>query len=179
MILHDAQQVRAGIGLHTLQNDVIGIILLIGLSDVGVVDLPAAQLLLQHFHGVLRIHIDRVVDLHLQNEVSSAAQIKTEVDVIGHRREQALTGELVRNPKNAEHENQQYSENEPELPEKRLVHMKTDCHPERVLGAKDLCSPPPTLTSLHLPLSSPTSPRPWLLPPANCPAGRASESHRP
>ena len=83
------EQVSARTGLHALQHDLVRIVLRVGLGNIGVVDLAGAQLLFQDFDGVLRDHVDRVIDLHLQNQVRSTLQIETEVDVIGQRRRAA------------------------------------------------------------------------------------------
>ncbi len=61
----------------------IGIVLRIGLRNVGPIYLAAAQLLFQHFDGILRIDIHRIVDLDLQNQVRSPAQIQAQVDAPG------------------------------------------------------------------------------------------------
>ena len=87
------------------------------------VNLAVAQLFFQNFDGVLRHDVHRIIDLHLQNQVRSAAQIKPEVNVIGQRGEQALAGKTLRNAKDSEQEKQQRADDESELPEKILVHI--------------------------------------------------------
>ena len=124
LLLHDAQQIRARCRLHAFQHQVVGIVLLVGLRNVGIVDLAVAQLLFQHFHRILRNDVHRIVDLNLQNQVRSAAQIEAQVDVIAHRRKQPLAGEALRNPKDSEQEKQRDADDNRELPEKILSHIK-------------------------------------------------------
>src|SRR5208337_4844507 len=125
VVLHDAQQIGAGTGLHTFQNDVIRIVLRIRLSDIGVVDLVAAHLLLQNFDRVLRIHIDGVVHLNLENQVSAAAQIETEMNALTHGRKQSLGREALGNSKDACQEEQQRTKDDAEFGEKSLVHKES------------------------------------------------------
>ena len=58
------------------------------------------------------IHIDRIVHLHLQDQVRSTLQIEAQVDVLGHRRKQSLTGKTLRNPKDSEQKKQQCADDE-------------------------------------------------------------------
>ena len=59
--------------LQPFHNNMIRIVLLVGLSDIGIVDLAVAQLILQDFHRVLRDDVHRIVDLNLQDKVRAAA----------------------------------------------------------------------------------------------------------
>src|ERR1700685_3665125 len=124
VVLHDAQQIAARGRRNALQRQVIGIVLRIGLRNVGPVDLVAAQLLLEHINGILRVHVDRVVDLHLQDQMGSAAQIETQLDALGHGVKQALPGKAARDAENSEDKNQQYGDDADRFVEKILSHDK-------------------------------------------------------
>ena len=56
-------------------------------------------MVLQNFYGVLRIHVDRIVHLHLQDQVRSTLQIESQVDVIGQRRKQPIPDNPLGTPK--------------------------------------------------------------------------------
>ncbi len=75
-ILHDGEQVGSGFRRHAFQHNLVGMIDWIGLGDLGVVDLVRAQIFLQSLDRVVGINIDRVVHLHLQNQVSAALEVE-------------------------------------------------------------------------------------------------------
>ena len=54
----------------------------IRLGDLDVVDLARAHVFFQARHRVIGIHIDRVVHLHLENEVCAALEVEPEVNAI-------------------------------------------------------------------------------------------------
>jgi hypothetical protein len=56
--------------------------------------------------------------------VSSAAQIQTKMDAVGHGREQALARKTLRNAEDPEQKDEQDSHDEYELPKKILIHGK-------------------------------------------------------
>ena len=106
-------------------HDAVGIILGIGLGNVCEVNLPVTQLLFQHFNPALRNHVDCVVYLHLQDQVGSTLEIEAQVDMVCQRREQAFSRQTLGNPEDSEEEKEHGTNDEYELPEKILGHMKS------------------------------------------------------
>ena len=70
------------------------------------------ELLFEGFDGVVGIDIDRVVHLHLQDQMGSALQIQSQVNVIGYSREQSLTGEALRHAEDPEQKDNQDADDE-------------------------------------------------------------------
>ena len=73
----------------------------IGLGDVGVIDLARAHVFLQARNRVVGIDVDRVVHLHLQDQVGAAPQVEAQVNAVGDRRQQSLARPVLRNAEDA------------------------------------------------------------------------------
>ena len=76
----------------------------IGLGDVGIADLVRAQVFLEACHRIVGVHVDRVIDLHLQDQVRAAAKVEAQMNAVGDRRQQALARPVFRNPEDTEQE---------------------------------------------------------------------------
>src|SRR5579862_3410961 len=94
----------------------------IRLGDVGVVDLARAHVLFKPRNRVVGIDIDRIVDLHLQNEVGSTAQIESQMNAIGNGREDPLARPILRNAEDAEQEDEQDYDDNCQLAREILIH---------------------------------------------------------
>ena len=79
----------------------------IGLGDLGVVDLLRAQIFLQARNRIVRVHVDGVIDLHLQDQVGAAFEVEAQVDAVPNRGQQARAGPVLRNAEDPEHEQHQ------------------------------------------------------------------------
>ena len=90
-MVDDAHQVGSRGRRNALHHNVIGIIVRIRLGDIGKCNLALVQLFFENLDRVVGVDLHRVIDLHLQNQVSPAAQIKAQVDALRHRREQAVS----------------------------------------------------------------------------------------
>ena len=84
----------------------------IGLGDVRVVDLMRAHVFFKARNRIVGIDVDRIIHLHLQDEVRSAAQIEAKIDVIVHQRQWTTPRPRPRGPENARHEHQQDAQDE-------------------------------------------------------------------
>jgi hypothetical protein len=82
------------------------------------------HLLLQDFHCVLPHYVDSIIHLHLQDQVRPTLEIEPQVDVVRQRREQSFPRQTLGNPEDSEKEKQHGPDDEYELPEKILGHMK-------------------------------------------------------
>ena len=122
-ILHDGEQVRPGFWRHAFQHNLVGIVGRIGFADLGVVDLASPQIGLQTFDRVVRIYIDGIIHLHLQDQVSAALQVESEVNAVLQCSEGSARP-IVRRAKNAEHEEQQRGDNNDKFPAQVLIHEK-------------------------------------------------------
>ena len=103
-IVHDGTQVGARLRRHSLNHNFVRIVRRIGLGDLGVVDLAGAKLLLHALNGVVGVYIHRVVHLHLQDEVSAALEVQSQVNTLLHGREQSLARPIARYAKDPEQE---------------------------------------------------------------------------
>ena len=115
----------------------------IGLGNFRESDFAFVELLFQGFDGVIGVDIDRVIHLHLQDQVSSAPKIESEMNVIGHGREEALAGETLRNAEYPEKEDEQNSDDERQFPEKILIHDENRVQLSRYVTTSLLLLPPP------------------------------------
>jgi hypothetical protein len=66
------------------------------LGNLRVVDLADAHLLLEPLDGVVGVHIDSIVDLHLQNQVGPALEVEAEMDALLNGVEEALARPVTR-----------------------------------------------------------------------------------
>ena len=103
-IVHDGTQVGTGLRRHSFNDNSVRIVGRVGLGDLGVVDLPRAQFLLEALNGVIRVDVHRVIDLHLQDQVSTALKVQSQVDPLLHGREQSLARPIARHAKDSEQE---------------------------------------------------------------------------
>ena len=110
--LHDAAEVAPGLRRNALHNEMVGIILRVGLGNIGGIPLAVTKLLLQNFNRILRVDIHRIVDLHLQDQVRSALQVEPQVNVVGQSCEQRLPTETLRNSEDPEQEEQHNADDE-------------------------------------------------------------------
>ena len=100
------------VGRNAFHHDHVGMVHRIGLGDVGVDDLARAHVLFKARNRVVGVNIDRVVDLHLQNKVGSAAEIKAQMNAVGDRGQQAFARPVFRNAKDTEQEYEQYPDDD-------------------------------------------------------------------
>jgi len=75
-------QIRSSLRRHAFQNDLVGPIDWIRLAEFGVIDLVGAQVFLQPLHGAVGISVHRVIDLHLENQVSATLEIETQMNMV-------------------------------------------------------------------------------------------------
>src|SRR5208283_1978596 len=109
---NDILQVGASTRWNALQHDLVGTVLRIGLGDIGKGNLALVELLFEDFDSVVGISVDRVIHLHLQDEVGSALQIESQVNALGHGIEQALAGNALRNTEYPEQKDEQNYDDE-------------------------------------------------------------------
>ncbi len=109
---------------NPLHHDHFRMVYRIGLGDVGVIDLVRPQVFLEARNCVVGIDIDRVVDLHLKDQVRPAAQIEAQMNAVGNLRQHALARPGLRNTEDAEQENQQDSDDYHQLPTQVLIHER-------------------------------------------------------
>src|SRR5208282_2164198 len=96
----------------------------IGLGDIGVIDLVRPQVFLEARQRVVGIDIDRVVDLHLQNQVRAAIEVEAQMNAVGDRSQYALARPVLRNAEDPGQEDQQDSDANCQLPPEVLIHEK-------------------------------------------------------
>src|ERR1700722_10630076 len=120
----DIQEIFARIRRDALQDNFVGTILRIRLGDVRESNLFLIQLLFEDFNRVVGVHINSVIHLHLQDQVSSAAQIQTKMNAVGHGREHALGRKALWNAEDPEQKHEQDPDDEYQLPKKILIHGK-------------------------------------------------------
>ena len=99
---NDIQQIFASVRRDTFDHNFVRTVLRVGLGDVCEGDFPLVELFFENFDSVVRVNVHRVVDLHLEDQVSSAPQIQAKVNAVGHGREQALAGKALRNSEDPE-----------------------------------------------------------------------------
>ena len=97
------------------------------LGRIGLVDLRKAQvgrlqILLDAPHRVVGFGVDRFLDLHLQDQVSAAAQIQAQVNALGHGLQQGLAAEARRHPEDAVDANHQDRNNQGNFVVEILLH---------------------------------------------------------
>jgi hypothetical protein len=124
-ILHDIPQVATRLGWHALDLDVIGIVLRIGLRDIGVINVGAPHLRRQALNRIVGVSLDGVVDHHLQNQVGSTAEIKPQMNALLDTGQQAFPAEAVGPAEDAEKEHQHHGHNKNRFPGKILFHFTT------------------------------------------------------
>ena len=67
------------------------------------------QVFFQPFQRIVRIDINRIVNLHLQNQVRPALEVEAQINALGDRRQQTRARPFLRNAEDAEHEDEQDS----------------------------------------------------------------------
>ncbi len=92
----DIHQILTAVRRHSLYHNLVGIVLRIGLGDVGEGNLSFIELLFENLDSVVGVNVHGIVDLHLQDQVGSATQIETKPNAVGHGREQTLAGKALR-----------------------------------------------------------------------------------
>ena len=88
----------------------------IRLGDFGVIDLVSAQVFFQPFQGAVGIPIDRIIHLHLQNEVGATFEVEPQMDVLLQGSQQPGAGKVLRKAEDAEQEYHQGCNDKSELP---------------------------------------------------------------
>src|SRR6185437_7901678 len=78
----DVAQVGTVIRRNSLDDNVVGIVGWVGLGDVGKSDVPGAQGGLEALNGLLGIHVHRIINLHLQDEVGAAFEVQAKVNAL-------------------------------------------------------------------------------------------------
>src|ERR1039458_1418036 len=121
-LVRDLQQIFARIRRNALQDDTIRIVYRIRLGNVREGNLFLVELLFEDFDRIVGIYVDGVIDLHLEDQVGSAAQVQPKVNAVGHGREQALSRKTLRNAEDPDQEDDQGSDDECQFPEKILIH---------------------------------------------------------
>jgi hypothetical protein len=107
---------------NALDHDHFGMVHRIGLGDVGVIDLVRPHVFFEARNRVVGIDVDRVVHLHLQDQVRPAAQIEAQMNAVGDRCQQPLARPILRNAEDAEQEKIRMPENDYQLPAEVLIH---------------------------------------------------------
>ncbi len=79
----------------------------IGLGDVGEGNFALVELLFEHLDGIVGINVDRIIHLHLQDQVGSAPQIQPRLMRLVMAVEQTLARKALRN---AEYSKQEYEQ---------------------------------------------------------------------
>ena len=95
-VAHDRAQISAGFRRHTFDNDLVRIIYRVRLADLRVIDLAGAQVRLQSFDRVVRLHIHRIVHLHLKDQVGPAFEVQAQVNSFLQRSQQPLARKFFR-----------------------------------------------------------------------------------
>ena len=119
---NNALEIAGLIRRDALNHDHFGMVDRVGLGDVRVVDLARAHILFEARNRVVGVNIDRVFDLHLQDQVRPPAKIEPQMNAVGDRREDALARPVLRNAKDSGQEDQQDPNDNHQLPSKILIH---------------------------------------------------------
>src|ERR1700674_696224 len=136
----NALEVAGLLRRNAAYHDHFRVVYRIGLHDVGVINLARAHVLFKARNRVVGVDVDRVVDLHLQDEVRPPSKIKPQMNAISDRGQYSLARQVLRNPEDAEQKDQQDPNDNHQLPSKVLIHELTNlkpaanlhsCHPER------------------------------------------------
>ena len=104
---NNALEIAGLLRRNALDHDHFGMVHRIGLDDVGVIDLVRPQVFLEARKRVVGVDVDRVVDLHLQDQVRPATQVEAQMNAVGDRRQHTPARPVLRNAEDAEQEDQQ------------------------------------------------------------------------
>ena len=72
-LLNNGEQIGARLRRNAFQHDPVRIALRVRFSDFRIIDLLGTELFLERFQRIIGVNVDGVINLHLQNEVGSAA----------------------------------------------------------------------------------------------------------
>ena len=125
-------QIAGGADIDATQGDALRIGNRIELEDVAKGDVLLLQRVLEPLDGLIGFGVDRVVYLHLKNQVGSAAQVKSEMDVLLNAGDEAVGLDgfdallWIGSEENSPDEHDQGSEDENDFPEQVLLHGNRD-----------------------------------------------------
>src|SRR6185437_9027847 len=109
---NDIAQVGTVVRRNPFHHDVVGIICGVRLGNVSKGDVSAAQGSLQALDGLLGVYIDRIIHLHLQDEVGAAFEVQAQGNAVLESLSQALSGKAGGDTENAVHEQQEDGDDE-------------------------------------------------------------------
>ena len=84
-VLHQVAQIRTGLRPYALDHNLFGMAGGIRLCDLGVIDFSRTHARLQRLDCIIRVHIDGIVHLHLQDQVRATLEIESEVNPVLQR----------------------------------------------------------------------------------------------
>src|ERR1019366_6781710 len=119
---NNALEIAGLIRRNALDDDHFGMVHRIGLGDVGIIDLVRPQVFLETRKRVVGVDVDRVVDLHLQDQVRPPTEVEAQMNAVGDRRQHTPARPVLRNAEDAGQEDQQDSDDYCQLPTEVLIH---------------------------------------------------------
>jgi hypothetical protein len=121
---HVTRRVRG----NSFEADHLGMILRVGYRNIRVLNVRRAQRILQPLDHLLRIRLHRIIDLHLQDEVSAASKVESKMDILLDARQNATlfhglnAGRRIGAKENSPHEDQQGADDQQYFVSQILLH---------------------------------------------------------